>query len=99
MRRTASPRLAGSGLSSITVTVAPASASVRARTRAEVDFPAPPFGLANTTTGTANPYDAENDWCHMTPHGATDIYMVQHGALCCTIIYVRFRGIASPHRT
>ena len=71
------------GSESITVTLAPASARVRARTNAEVDFPAPPLGFANTTTGIDHPLNWSSHvaigclmgqliyvWCDMVHHVA-----------------------------
>jgi hypothetical protein len=40
------------GSASMIVTLAPCAASSVARTTAEVDFPAPPLGLAKTMVGT-----------------------------------------------
>src|ERR1700722_6163484 len=48
------------GSASMTVTLAPCPASSVARTTAEVDFPAPPLGLAKT---------GDNDFFHLRPAG------------------------------
>jgi hypothetical protein len=77
------------GSASMTVTLAPALVRVWARIRADVDFPAPPFGFANATTGVMPPrvlvrHVATRHQCDVTRlyhHVGGD--MLHH--VCCNI--------------